>query len=306
MGLLSDIQAALLDDEAPVGPILLKMRFLANRLGSEVLEDWVRYEAEGYPPDALVPEYRVAGVAYTGTYMNGFSVIRDVAIPPSQIEEHAGPHWNKHKIRDSMAVVDDMVATEKSGGHAVVNAGDLRRLLHKKIITSHTCSHLTGVLNSNAYLTVRSAVRHKLLDLTFKLEKEVPAAKDIEIGSKPTGNPVDAARTTQVINNILYGGNLTNVTNSGAAATVSVNVRQRDVTVLADALKSRGVPDSDATELAAIVATEEPESPSEPLGARARAWIAEKAGKVPGTLWGLSYAGALEMVKEAVKESFKP
>lgn len=306
MGLLADIQAALLDDNAPVGPILLKMRFLANRLGSEVLEDWVRYEAEGYPMGVPVPEYRIAGVAFTGHFVNNFSTMKDVPIPAYLIEKHSSAHWNNFEIRENLAVVDDVVRKSDKGSFISLNTGNLNMLLQHKLYSSHTCTHLVGKLNEGAYLNVQSMVRNKLLDLTFKLEKEVPAAKDIEIGSKPTGNPVDAARTTQVINNILYGGNLTNVTNSGAAATVSVNVRQRDVTVLADALKSKGVPDSDATELAAIVATEEPESPSEPLGARARAWIAEKAGKVPGTLWGLSYAGALEMVKEAVKEWFKP
>lgn len=305
MGLLADIQAALLDDKAPVGPILLKMRFLANRLGSEVLEDWVRYEAEGYPSDVAVPEYRIAGIAYTGNFVNNSNAMYDVPIPAYLVSQHAGDQWNKLEIRENLSVVDDFLAKLEPGSFLSVNTGNLNLLLHRKLYVSHICTHLVGRINTGAYLTVQSTVRNKLLDLTFKLEKQVPAAKDIEIGSKPVVSAGDAERTTQVTNQVIYG-NVTHVINSGTAGNVSVNVRQRDVSILAEALKGKGVPESDAQELAAIVATEEPESPSEPLGVRARAWIAEKAGKLPGILWGLSYAGALEMVKEAVKDGFKP
>ncbi|MGY2904674.1 AbiTii domain-containing protein [Bradyrhizobium sp. URHC0002] len=64
MSILREIQAAILQENPDLGTILLKLRFLASRLGSEPLEDWVKYEAEGYPRDADVPEYRVAGLSY--------------------------------------------------------------------------------------------------------------------------------------------------------------------------------------------------------------------------------------------------
>jgi len=49
MSLLQEIQADLLDPKASIGPILLKLRFLAHRLGSDILEEWVKFETEGYP-----------------------------------------------------------------------------------------------------------------------------------------------------------------------------------------------------------------------------------------------------------------
>ena len=47
--LLSGILRSLLDHETDLGPILLKVRYLAKRLGSDDLEQWVIHEAEGYP-----------------------------------------------------------------------------------------------------------------------------------------------------------------------------------------------------------------------------------------------------------------
>ncbi|WP_428542906.1 hypothetical protein [Profundibacter sp.] len=43
---------------------MLKLRFLASRLGSDPLAEWVRFESEGYPNDAELPDYRILGVTY--------------------------------------------------------------------------------------------------------------------------------------------------------------------------------------------------------------------------------------------------
>lgn len=68
MGLLHEIQESVVQDGADLGSVLLKLRLLAARLGSEVLEEWVKHESEGYPEDAEIPPYRMVGVSYTGTF----------------------------------------------------------------------------------------------------------------------------------------------------------------------------------------------------------------------------------------------
>lgn len=71
MSLLREIQSSLLEGRE-IGPILLKLRFLASRLGSVVLEEWVKHESEGYPNDVEVPSYRKIGVSYKGTFSGPF------------------------------------------------------------------------------------------------------------------------------------------------------------------------------------------------------------------------------------------
>lgn len=44
MGLLRDLQKSLMNGE-DIGPILLKLRYLASRLGSDPLAEWVKYES---------------------------------------------------------------------------------------------------------------------------------------------------------------------------------------------------------------------------------------------------------------------
>lgn len=92
----------MVQEGADLGSILLKLRLLAARLGSDTLEEWVKHESEGYPRDSDVPSYRVVGVTYRGTFLGPFgSGIKNAQIPPYLIEKHAGESWTKYgKKRD--------------------------------------------------------------------------------------------------------------------------------------------------------------------------------------------------------------
>ena len=61
MSLLREIQASLMQQGQDIGPIVLKLRFLASRLGSGLLEEWVKHESEGYPGSVAIPDYRKIG-----------------------------------------------------------------------------------------------------------------------------------------------------------------------------------------------------------------------------------------------------
>ena len=110
MSLLQQIQESVVQEGGDLGSILLKLRLLAARLGSETLEEWVKHESEGYPKDADVPAYRIVGVTYRGTFSGAFgSGINNAQIPPYLIEKHAGESWTKYEVRESIAAVDEMV-----------------------------------------------------------------------------------------------------------------------------------------------------------------------------------------------------
>ena len=59
-----------------------KIGHLANRLCSDVLEQWVGYEAEGYPAEVDVPEYRTIEISYKGHFSRPFgSGLKNAPIP---------------------------------------------------------------------------------------------------------------------------------------------------------------------------------------------------------------------------------
>ena len=51
-----------------LGQVLLRLRLLAARIGSQPLAEWVRHESEGYPHDAELPDYRFIPVSYTANF----------------------------------------------------------------------------------------------------------------------------------------------------------------------------------------------------------------------------------------------
>lgn len=137
MGLLHEIQASLLNDNSAIGPILLKLRFLAARLGSDVLEDWVLHEMNGYPQNIPVPDYRTAPISYSGTFSNGFQTLNNIAISEYHIKKLAGESWLHIDIRDPLSVIDGIVADisddPKKKQKYGISTGNLRLLLQNKL-----------------------------------------------------------------------------------------------------------------------------------------------------------------------------
>lgn len=120
MALLHQIQEAVVQEGSDLGSVLLKLRLLASKLGSDVLEEWVKHESEGYPKDSEIPSYRVVAVSYKGTFSGAFgSGITNAPIPPYLIEKFAGDSWTNYEIRESIAVVDDLLKVVR---RAVVSA----------------------------------------------------------------------------------------------------------------------------------------------------------------------------------------
>jgi hypothetical protein len=110
MSLLQEIQAAVIQDGTEIGPILLKLRLLASRLGSAPLEEWVKHESEGYPDDSPLPDYRIIHVSYTGTFSGPFgSGVNNAPIPSYLIEKFAGKRWTHDEMRQSIAGLDELV-----------------------------------------------------------------------------------------------------------------------------------------------------------------------------------------------------
>ena len=83
-----------------------------------------------------------------------------------------------------------------------------------------------------------------------------------------------------------------------------MNIAQGNSDNLVKFLSGKGIPEEEAKEFASIVAKEKPESPDQPFGKKAAAWLAQKAQKGSAEAWGIGKAVATEALKEAVKEFY--
>ena len=300
MGLLHDIQAGVLQQGSDLGPILLKVRLLAARLGSQPLAEWVKYESEGYPPGTALPDYRKIPVSYTATFFGSFgSGIRNAPIAPYLIEKLAGTEWNVHEMRQSIAAVDDLLASSKDGGSLEINAANLILLLQGKVYEGYACNDVTGTVPRSGLAEIRHSVRSRVLELTIELEKSVPEAAAIAIGKTDTGSPASSAVATQISQQIIYG-NVTSISATGEGARVNVSITEGDARGLIAYLTQAGIAEPDAAQLAEIVASETPESKQEPFGAKAKKWLVENLTKAANGTWKVGVSVATDVIKDAV------
>lgn len=299
MGLLVDIQSAILQDSSDIAPILLKLRFLAARLGSQPLADWVKYESEGYPLSVDVPDYRTLGVSYTATFSGPFgSGIKNAPISPYLIEKFAGKYWANYRMRQSIASVDELLATSKEGGALGIEASNLILLLQGNVYPDYTCNAVTGSISRASLAAIRHVVLSRILELTLEIEKTVPEAAQVTLGEPGGLSKNVAGTTTQIAQQVIYG-NYTSVYADGESS-VSILIGERDSDALTSFLTDSGIASKDARDLAELASTEEPESKAEPMGPKVRNWLLKNLRKTGDGTWKVGVGVATEIIKEAL------
>ena len=278
--LLVDIQQSILAGDTQVAPILLKVRFLAKRLGSDILEQWVRHEADGYPDDVDVPTYRTSPISFTGDFSGAFgSGLNHAPIPNNLIEKFVGDEWTTFKIRQSIAEIDDLLTRSHGSEHGSVQlpgANNLIVALQGKIYPDMAINRVLAEVPISAFSAIQSVVRSRLLDLTLELEQKTDAA-EVTVSPRRRSSTRDQA---MVVNNIakqvIHGDSYTTLTAARDAAQVSVNVQTRDSDSLHAALVAAGFDASSATELAQAVAADSVTKDA-PIGSATGKWLKKNA-----------------------------
>lgn len=296
MGLLHDVQAAVLQDGAELGPILLKVRLLAARLGSQPLADWVKHESEGYPNDVPLPDYRIVPVTYRATFSGPFgSGIKNAPIPSYLVEKLAGKTWTSYEIRQGIAAVDELLGSSTGqGGELSVDASNLPLRLQGNVYPGYNCVEAHGTLPRSAIAELRHAVRSRILELTIEFEKSLPEALLVTLAQTEAAAERTSDVASHISQQIIYG----NVISATGHATVAI-VAAHDSEALVRFLTAKGIAESDATELGDVIASESPESSSEPLGPRARKWLVDNLGKAANGTWKAGVSVATEVIKQA-------
>jgi hypothetical protein len=204
VSLLHEIQTAVVKDDADLGPILLKLRLLAARLGSQPLADWIRHESEGYPDGVEVPDYRVFSVSYTANFSGPFgSGIQNAPISTYLIEKFAGKSWVAYEMRASIAAVDDLLTPSDKGGSLQIEASNLILLLQGKVYEGYACNSVTGKVSRAALAAIRHSVRSRVLELTIELEKSIPEVSSVVLGPPSAGAIQNSAAATQIAQQII-------------------------------------------------------------------------------------------------------
>jgi hypothetical protein len=112
---------------------------------------------------------------------------------------------------------------------------------------------VSGSVPIAALAALKHSVQSRVLELTIELEKSLPEATSITVG--PTGGRIGRPGVaTQIARQIIYG-NVTSISASGQAQ-VNVAMQAGNVDGLVRFLSEKGIPEEDAKEFGAIVASD--------------------------------------------------
>ena len=182
MSLLHSIQKSI-TEQNKVAPILLQLRVLATKIGSEQLEDWIKFESEGYPDNVAVPNYRKILPSYSASFVGPFyAQIKNAPIPPYLVKKIAGQKWVMMDYKDSISTMEHLIST--SQGNFYIKASDLILLLQDKIYPGYNCVSVSGTCGVSCLLEIQSIVRNRILDFVLQLEKSIPSVADISFDYK--------------------------------------------------------------------------------------------------------------------------
>jgi hypothetical protein len=299
LSLLREIQASLISDEPNLGSILLKLRLLAARLGSDILGDWVKHELSGYPEDVELPEYRIVGVSFKGTFSGSFnSGIQNAPIPSALVEEHAGEQWTKRRVKEGVSAIDDLVKSAQESGTIGLDCSNLILILQGKIYEDYACNDIRGTISRSSLIQIQNEVKSRALELTIELEKSIPAAADIVLEPEKSES-IDKQEVSKIINQTIYG-NYTEISNTGDGANIGVQTIQGNSEELEKTLEASGISEDSAKELADIVQSEEPTSKDEPFGLKAKSWLLDNLKKAEDGTWKVGISVATDVIKKAV------
>ena len=297
MSLLQEIQASLLQSESDIGPILLKLRFVASRLGSTPLEEWVKFESEGYPAGMDVPDYRRVRASYSGSWSNRLiGHVNNAPIPIHLVEKYAGKEWADISIRQSISAIDSLVSGE--GDTLMTDASNLILLFQGKIYPDFTCVSVSGEISKTSVIEIQNAVRNRVLELTIELERAIPEVANVQLKGPIDAEDDAAEAVTQVFNQTIYGTNTT-LAHGQIGTQINLAIEQGDKISLVRELVKAGLPEVSAREFAEILESEHPETPGVPFGRRAAKWLSNNVGKAADGTWKIGLGVAMRVLEEA-------
>ena len=302
MTLLEEIQTATVDANSELGTILRKCKLLAARLDNKPFQEWLTWEANGYPEDAVVPDYRVWSLELKGHFSGwGGSGIQNAPIPLAVVPERVRKSYERYQCRQSVASIEAVLVKSKSGGGTMtISTGDLALVLGQKVYAGQNCVMAWAECGEGHLVEILNSVRNRILDFTLAIQREAPGVggtgQDSSGGIKPE-------KMSHIFNTIVYGGTASLV-GTAIDSTMTFNISTKDFQSLERVLEQAGVQKTDLTELKGALESESVKKPSEGFGPKVSMWIAKMMQKAADGSWQIGLGSAGNLLARAIAKYY--
>jgi len=274
MGLLQDIQADAINQDAPLSNMLRKCLVLAYKLNNDEFRQWIEHEMNGYPANMPVPNYRIYVGEPRANARNIAWHVTGSPIPAGAIPEEYLEDAMKLEFRQGVgayASIQDNGELKHFWPSWLVAAVNQR--INKNLVISEGYVPLPiGFFNG-----MLDVIRNKVLEFVLQIERENPEADTVPSGS----TPIPQEKVTQIFHTTVSGGQAA-IGSSGRVEQVEKQIRVGDQESLRAALRTLGVPENAISELDDILEESDPQEIKEPTG-KLPEWAKKAGGLVRDT-----------------------
>ncbi|WP_250519214.1 hypothetical protein [Caballeronia sp. ATUFL_M1_KS5A] len=289
MRLFDEIVDLLSNDRASLGSALLKTKILMHRIGHKELDPWINDELNGYPADAVVPEYRIVGARLTGTLENIARRYSGVTLATLHLPEKVRENLCTAHLGHSVVELEGF-ATAKDGTVATAVPPELYGLLGQAYDGAHV-TNARSIIGATQVAGVLVEIRSRLLDFVLNLQDKIG-----NIAEEDMKKAAEGINAQEMFNSAVFGANATIIVGSHNRASVSNVSAKGDVSHLHSALEASGVNPQDLEALdGAINADGDAPYRSKVFGPKVSEWMGKMVQKAATGSWqvGIGAAGNL-------------
>lgn len=178
----SKILINLINDKIVVKKAFQILSLLLEDIENNDIENWMKYEMNGYPKDVEVPEYRINNASIIGTIKTYTMIMSNYGIPVPLEDKKA---LCKHNVRDSVAEITQYAfAEEQSEKHCLLSPIDIGYINSVALIQNAEIIHANLQLSMYGYTSVLNLLKDKLIEIFKKLEKNMAVLMIIVLSLK--------------------------------------------------------------------------------------------------------------------------
>ncbi|UZX45511.1 hypothetical protein A6U84_25920 (plasmid) [Agrobacterium sp. 13-2099-1-2] len=296
MSLLLEIQNDAVSDKIPVLTLLRKLLVLASNLKSDVLEEWVRFEMNGYPAEAEVPKYRQIEMYFKVTGANMAYQITNAPVPSTAVKVVTGKKdINILKYRRSIGTIN--VEELRSAENLSVDMMNYAHMLSGSVIEKSYAIHaFWGEVPPHEVIAIVDIVRNRILDFTLTLKREYPEAG--EVGALNTNDASMEKAVMQIFNTTVQGN--AGVIGVAKNSTININVKNGDIQDLRQHLANFGVGIEDLDSLAVALKDEPNMTGDKTFGPEVGRWVGGMVTKAASGVWGVGVKAGGALLERAL------
>jgi hypothetical protein len=295
--LLDEIQNEAVEASSDLGTLLRKCKVLAAQLGSQPIEQWILWEANGYPEDAELPLYRQLPVQILGSFIGPFRKAERLPIPPALLPSNIRDQLVTIPTRYSITQVQ-YLSDDSGSGTLTIPMRDLPLRLNN-IYADMQCYSAWGEIPVAGMIGIVNSVRNRILDFVLALRKELP-----DMGANVTEKQISSIpsdRATTIFLNVT--GGYANVVGTAVHSPVNFSITANDLTALRTALMQSGVDDADVADLESAL-KEEPHPAAGKFGPKVVGWIGRMMKKAADGSWKIGLGAAGELLASAISRYY--